>query len=304
MSKKNLIWGSDPEMFAGYKKDGELFVLPPAWFRVYGGVDYVPDVKHPVFIDAMKELGVLVMEDGVAFEQTIIPSSDWKELFDRINIGKKLLSSQILSKFPNDCLPDVQTVPTINYDVNRWSQEDIEFRMCLVFGCDEDRDAWDFDAPGKVINALKHPFRYGGGHFHVSGSKAIIEEPILAIQNLSMTAGLAAIAFSDSPDLDRARTYLYGRPGKYRPQHYSKSFNRKHNTKAGVEYRTPSNRWTSSFEHASQLFKWAEIGIRNLLEQGLGLELIPHIGQETQDAIVNCDQNKARDILAFVESKI
>jgi hypothetical protein len=304
MQKSQLVYGSDPEFFAGQEIKGKTYVVPPAWFRVYGKVPYAPDIKHPVFLDALKEHGVLIMEDGAAFEETVIPSTDWKELFERINFGKKLLSEYILSRFPKDCLPEVQTIPTINYEVKRWMNESIEFQMCLIFGCDQDFDAWKRNAPGKVIDALKHKFRYGGGHIHISGSPAFKLDPILAIQCQTLSSGLAAVAFSDTPELDKSRTYLYGRPGKYRPQEYKGLFNNIPDTDFGIEYRTISNRWTNSLEHAGQIFKWAEIGVRNLLEEGLGLELIPTIGKEACDALVNCDQNKALELLAFVESKI
>jgi hypothetical protein len=302
MSK--LVFGSDPEFFAGYKQNNELFVLPPAYFRTYLKVPFIADNRHPIFIDAMDELGVIVMEDGVAFEETIVPDTDWKSLFERIQIGKKLLSDLILSKFPKECLPDVQTIPTINYDVERWRKESPEFKNCLIFGCDQDWDADNSNRGGKTISALKHPFRYGGGHIHISGSEKIKEEPILAVQSLKLTAGLVAVAFSDTPELDHDRTYLYGKPAKYRPQHYSKLFNEIPFSDFGIEYRTPSNRWTNSFEHAEQMFKWAEIGIRNLLEGGLVLELLEKINEEVRQAIINCDQKTAKELLSFVESRI
>lgn len=303
--KSNLVYGTDPEKFAGYKKDGELYVLPPAYFRHHLEVQAMePESKHPVFIDQMKELGVIVMEDGVAFEYTVRPDTDWTKLFDRVSIADRLLETEILSKFPGECLPEVQCVPTINYDVERWSQEKKQMQMCLIFGCDQDYNALNYSVKNKVVNALKHPFRYGGGHIHVSGSPKIKEEPLLAIQSLIFTAGLAAVAFSDTPDLDKMRTFLYGKPDKFRPQRYNKLFNDMPDTDFGVEYRTPSNRWTNSFEHASQIFKWVEIGIHNLLEGGLVLDLLKTTVNDACEAILACDQPKAKEILSFVESRI
>ena len=300
-----LVYGSDPEFFAGKKdKNGNYFVVPPAWFRKYGKVPFMDDIKHPVFLDAKEELGVIVMEDGVAFEETVTPDTDWKALFERIQIGKKLLSDRILSKFPNECEPEVLTLPTINYDVERWKKESKEFQMCLIFGCDQDWDADNSNRAGKTVSALKHPFRYGGGHIHVSGSEKIKEEPILAIQSLKLTAGSVAVAFSDTPELDHDRTFLYGKPAKYRPQRYSSLFNNIPFTDFGIEYRTPSNRWTNSFQHAEQMFKWVEIGIRNLLEGGLVLELLEKINEDVRQAIINCDQKTAKELLSFVEARI
>lgn len=305
MSK--LVYGSDPEFFAGKKMDnGEYTVVPPAWFRVYGNVPFIPDedMRHPVYIDKMKELGVTVIEDGAAFEETVRPDTDWKALFERIQIGKQLLSDMILSKFPNECVPETLTLPTINYDVDKWKKESREFQSCLIFGCDMDFDADNSNRGSRTVSALKHPFRYGGGHIHVSGSEKIKEEPILAIQSLKLTAGLAAVAFSDVPNLDHDRTYIYGKPARYRPQRYKSLFNNMPFTDFGIEYRTPSNRWTNSFSHAQEVFKWVEIGIRNLLEGGLVLELLEKINEETRQAIINCNQPVAKELLSYVEARI
>lgn len=303
-----LVFGTDPEFFAKYEKDGKDFVLPPAWFRKYGKIPYAPGKRgHHIFLDAMEEFGVTVIEDGVAFEETVRPSTNWKELIERVNKGRELLSRFILSQFPNECSPDVATIPTINYDVQRWrkeGKEDPDFEMCFIFGCDQDYDADNSNAAGKVVDALKHKFRYGGGHIHVSGSESIKKEPLLAVQSLKLTAGLAAVAFSDTPELDRNRTYLYGKPAKYRQQEYSGLFEGIPFTDFGIEYRTPSNRWTSSFEHAEQLFKWAEIGIKNLLEGGLVLDLLDKINMEVRDAIINCNQAKAKELLSYIETRI
>lgn len=309
MSK--LVFGTDPEMFAGYEKGGDTNVLPAAWFRK-NGIPFIPDPKdpdlnkHPVFIDNWKRDGVIIMEDGVAFEQSIMPSTDWKELFEKIQLGKSLISKEILSNFPRDCMPKVQTIPTIGFEVSKWKEfkDDPEFMMSLIFGCDPDRDAWNKNKKGKKVNALKHPERYGGGHVHISGSKQIIENPILAIQCLTISLGLAAVGYSDTPELDKKRTFLYGVPGKYRYQEYNELFNNIPYTNVGIEYRTPSNRWTESFNHAKKVFEWAEIGIINLLEKGLGLELIPKIGEDSCDAVISCDQEKALQLLSFVESRL
>ena len=75
-------------------------------------------------------------------------------------------------------------------------------------------------------------------------------------------------------------------------------------TNYGVEYRTPSNRWTNSFEHAEKLFKWIEVGIKNILLGGLTLELMEKIGHDACEAILACDQNTALDLLSYVEAKI
>lgn len=306
MSKKKdspLIFGTDPEFFASMKIDGKDFVVPPAYFRQYLGVGFAPNGTHPIFLEDADN-GVKIIEDGVAFELTILPSQKWKDLYDKISYAKKLLSDSILRFFPKDCEPDVKTLPTINFDVERWTKEDEEFQQCLIFGCDTDFDAWKAGKKGKVIDARKHPYRYGGGHIHISGSQAIKDQPILAIQCLTFTTGLAYVLNSDVPELEHLRTYLYGQPGRYRPQAYGKLFNDIPNTDFGVEYRTPSNSWTGNLKQAEQVFKWTEIGIRNLLEGGLGKELIAKFAKEAQEAVVSCDQKVAGEILSYIETRI
>lgn len=296
-----IVFGSDPEYFAGHKKDGEWYVVPPAYFRTFLDVDSFPNGRHPVFIDRIGDLGVMIIEDGVAFEQTVRPSTDWKELYERMRIGRELLSNEILSKFPDECSPETLVLPTINYEVNRWSRMGDEFQNCLIFGCDQDFDAWKANAAGKVVDALQHPFRYGGGHMHISGVEFFREEPILSVKALSLTVGLAAVAFSPLPELDKARTYLYGRPGKYRFQQYRDLFDEIPNTNFGIEYRTPSNMWTSSLEHAEQVFNWATFCVRTLIEGGLYKKAIKKFGTEARRSIIECDQNTAKSILKELE---
>jgi hypothetical protein len=61
-----LVFGTDPEFFATYKKDDKDYVLPPAFLRVYRELEFTPNDNHPIFIDD-KDSGVKVIEDGVAF---------------------------------------------------------------------------------------------------------------------------------------------------------------------------------------------------------------------------------------------
>lgn len=296
-----LVFGTDPEKFAGEHQNGELFVVPPAEFRELG-LDFIPDEKHPSFYQNKKD-GIEIMEDGVAFEYTLRPSTDWKELFERIQVADRILETEILSRF-DICDGRVHTVPTINYDVDKWSKRSEEFQQCLIFGCDTDYDAFKSGAPGKVQNAKFHAFRYGGGHIHVSGVPGFKEDTLFAVQCFALGAGLASVAYSDTPDLDKLRTYLYGRPGKFRPQTYKSTFNGIPYTDFGIEYRTPSNRWTSTIEHAREVFKWAEISVRNLFEEGLGVEILGKFGEDAKKAIVNCNQNMASQILSYMEERI
>jgi hypothetical protein len=294
-----LYYGTDPEVFAAIKKRGKLYVIPPALFRVMGFPFYDTD-RHPVFV---KEKDIVIHEDGAAFEFTMEPSDDWKELFEKINLAKLLLKERVLGKF-DICDGEVHTVPAIGYEIRRWKKMGDEFAQALIFGCDKDWDAWENNKESSTIDATLHPFRYGAGHVHISGSSFIKEEPILAVECLAVTAGLAFSAFSKVPELEKIRTGLYGRPTKYRFQEYGKLYKGIPFTDFGIEYRTPSNSWTENIEAAENLFKWIKIGITELLEKGLGLEIIPKIKEEVKRAIINCDQVLATQLLGFVEERI
>jgi len=297
----DILWGTDPELFAVYQKNAVKFALPPYFFRKVLGVQASDDEKHPVFLE--NETWKL-HEDGAAFEMAIHPSKNPRELFDNIHLCKLAAETTILKKFPEHVEPELQFLPTVGFEIERWKDEGDDFRMSTRFGCDPDRDAYNFDVESRDEDASAHPFRYGGGHIHWSGSKLSEEEPILATKCMSMSAGLAAILYSDTPNLDKRRTYMYGKPGKYRIQRYGKNNPFGEEYANGMEYRTPSNRWASNWEIASKVFEWAEIGIRSLLEGGLGKVLLEEISQEVCDAIVQADQKVAGQLLGYIETKV
>jgi hypothetical protein len=195
-------------------------------------------------------------------------------------------------------------LPTINFEVDRWSQEVEEFQQCLIFGCDTSFDAWNDGKSFPRVNAKKHPYRYGGMHIHISGREIIKEKPMLAIQMLTLTTGLAYVANSKVPELELLRTGMYGKPGNFRPQRYRGLWNDIPNTEFGVEYRTPSNSMADNYEQCEEVFKWTEIGIDNLLPSDLGLDLIKKFAKDAKEAVIKCNQSLARDILSYIETRI
>lgn len=299
MSK--LLFGTDPESFPVYEKDGELYSLPPYYFRRVLGVSASDDKKHPIFLEKNE---FRLHEDGAAMEMAILPSSNPRDIFDRIQECANLASKMILSQFPDDCLPVLQFLPTVGFDVERWKNMPEDFFMSTTFGCDPSKDAWNLDKKSRIVDASKHPHRYAGGHIHISGSRMIENEPILAVKSLAVTAGCAAVAFSDVPDLERERTFEYGIPGNYRVQRYGKNNHFGKDYSVGIEYRTISSRWCSNWNLAVEIFKWAEIGINNVLEGRLYLEILDSVGEYAREAILTCNQNLAKQVLSYVESKI
>lgn len=306
MSK--ILYGADPEAAALYEKNGKLYALPPFFFREFLGVPASDDRRHPVFLmgDGWK-----LHEDGANFEMSVKPSHDPLELFQTIQACAKATEESILSAFPEFCDGKLHFRPTVLFELERWNAMREEhgenfwkrFSMSTEFGCDPDEDVFD-TAKCSVQDASKHPFRYCGGHIHFSGSPKIEEDPHMAVRCAVITAGLAAVAFSDVPQLERDRTFLYGRPGKFRIQNYGADNPYGPDYQIGFEYRTPSARWAGDWDIAREVLRWAEIGITNLLETSLGTQLTAEITEPAKRAILEADQPLARELLSYVESKL
>lgn len=305
MSK--LLYGTDPECAAVYEKNGNLYALPPYFFRTKLGVPASSDPKHPVFLEGD---GWKCHEDGAAFEFAVRPSHNPLELFQTVQNVRETVNLEILSKFPQYCLPELQFLPTVGFDVERWNSmmesgeiDPAEFAMSTRFGCDPDEDVCNLTARASVINVGEHPFRYCGGHLHVSGSAKIVSDPHQAVRCMILGPGLAAVAYSPVPELEHARTFYYGRPGKFRVQRYRNN-PYGDDYAVGIEYRTPSATWAGNWDVAQPVLHWAEVAISVLLEQNLGEELFPEISERAIDAILSADQQTARELLSYVESKL
>lgn len=310
-AKSKILYGCDPEAAAVYEKNGKTYALPPFFFRTFLGVPFTDpdgDMRHPVFF---KEDGIKLIEDGANFEMTIYPSFDPKELFDRVQECARLTSERILSQFPTYCQPTLQFLPTTDWDVKRWEEmlaknpEMYElFLMSTQFGCDPDRDVFNLSAQCTIMNVEKHAERYCGGHVHMSGSPIFDEDPDLATKCMCITVGNASVAFSDVPELEHRRLFLYGRPGRMRVQNYGPNNPFGPAYSKGIEYRTPSARWAGNWTVAENVLKWAKIGVNDLLESPLGEELVGELVQPSIQAIMNTDQALARQLLSYIESRI
>lgn len=259
-----IVFGTDPE---GFYTDGRK-VIPPAKYRLdfgfpvgYDEQDY--GHRHPIFAVAPGNGGdVKLIEDGAAFELTVPPALSMKELMDSIAVGYELARG-IAAQFGNS----IAIVPTIPFDTEEFRDRSEEFKESLLFGCDPDRDVFEIlglmPEVESVEDALLHPWRYGGGHEHISGVRLFQEKPLPSVQLLAMTVGNLVTAESTQKELDRMRVYRYGRPGRFRIQEYGKLFNNIPWTDVGIEYRTPSNNWTTS---PSLAFKMEET-IRDLVDR-------------------------------------
>jgi hypothetical protein len=289
-------FGADPEVFVTYKKDGKDFVLPPAYFREFLGIDYKPDPRHPKFLE---QDGITIHEDGVAFEFTLPPAGSIPELLSSIHYGYDLLKNKVLVNFPEY---EIKIVPTVNFEVERWLpyQNNESFYMTLLFGCDPHLLAWEPEKEDEPVDATTHPYRYGGGHEHFSGSEVFRNAPVMAIRILDLTVGLASVAFSPVPELEQIRTFRYGKAGVFRPQVYP-------NGETGIEYRSISNSWTNpeNTSLAKQVEKWTNIAMEVLIPNlGKAEELVMKYREELLTAISTSNQALALEVLNSVEGEL
>lgn len=280
-----LTFGSDPEFFATTLNDqGDVFAEPPIWFIKNHGLDAdTSNKKHPIFA---RKNGTTLMGDGAAFELTIPPSTSPKEMYTNINDGINLLFDLI-----SPLNYDVCVYPTVNFDIRKFKEiNDKEIKEAVIFGCDPDMDAIDPEYNCEIINALEHPFRYGGGHFHIGSDKnseiKLMHKYFLPlIRLLAVYVGNLVIGYTKFPDLEKLRAFHYGQPGRYRLQNW------------GVEYRTPSNSWITDLDLIKEMFRVVEIAFQKFLNPDEGKDILLEYLPETVRAITSADLDLSREIL-------
>jgi len=298
---KNIVKGSDPEAFLSVLEDGKRMVVPPAELIKYHNLPVIGGTaKHPLF-SVIGGIGgeIHIVEDGVAFELTVPPSLRLLDVWNNIQLGYEEIA-RIGRAFGGF---ELSVVPTIGYNVKKFLNEDELFQMCLIFGCDPDRDAFNTERGNYIVDALQHPLRYGGGHIHISGSRDIKEIPVPAVKILAMTVGTFVTMHSPFPDLDRERTYLYGKPGKFRIQEYGSLWNNVPDTDVGIEYRTPSNAWTTSSDIAKGLDDVIDYTVNTILpNRNLVKSLIEQYSENVCKAIIEGNAGLAEEIFNNVIS--
>ena len=289
ISTDKLTFGSDPELATYYEKDGIKYIEPPAYFRKYLKVDYIPDDKHPIFI---KDSQITVMEDGCAFEYTLPPVTNAKDLFECVTRANLLLANWLS---PMGYKPII--VPAINYEVEKWIDEDDEFKNCLIFGCDPDKDAIEDGYVCRTINALRHPYRYLGAHLHTgSYDPEVINllhklwRPFIRL--MSIFVGNEGIANTQYPELEKLRGDVYGKPGRYRLP------------KWGIEYRTPSSSWIDNFDTLERMIEGTKLVFELVQHKEKAIQIMGDYLWPTCEAIANCNIELAQDILVNVKQEI
>ena len=286
INPSNLTFGTDPEVSAVYYKDKEMYVQPAPYFRIeMEAPAEKANTKHPVHVD---KYGISIIEDGVAFEFLVPPTKDYNDMFDSIQFGLSELSS-LLSKYDHH----ISVEPTLNYEIERFLDVDDAYKMCLMFGCDPDKDAILKNYVCKVIDALRHPYRYFGGHFQIGcldarGRRLIQTHYEPFIKMCAIFIGNSVMARARKPELEQIRAKLYGQPGRYRIQPW------------GIEYRTPSNSWITNRATMAKMFRGAQVAFRLLQTPKEGKAVIKDYLTETITALGTANAELSQDIIEAV----
>ncbi|HBY20793.1 MAG TPA: hypothetical protein DEG71_07265 [Clostridiales bacterium] len=287
-------FGADPEYFASKVINDKSFCVPPLVIRRMGFPLVKEDEKHPQF-KIVDGIGgeIIIHEDGAAFELSVPASKDMKTVWKNCKMGQEEIE-RIIKEFGFNFSP----IPTIDFDIEEFKY-DPEAIYCTRFGCDKDFDAWEKETVQMEEDASLHKHRYGGGHIHASikDSKILKNSPVPAIKAVSFTAGNYITSISPYPELDYIRTYRYGRPGRFRPQKYPDGC-------FGIEYRTPSNAWTSIKDELiiDEIEYWIKIGIERVLMNPEILDILTmEIREQTFEAILKCNQALAKQNLQFIK---
>jgi hypothetical protein len=294
MTNYSIKYGCDPEYFAGKMVDGKVTVIPSELFKMLG-INFTPDPRHPQFYNDGK--GRVIHQDGVALEISVPANNSWKALLKETHDMQEKI--QELLRPYSEWTDGLFVLPTAIYDYEKWNAMGKKMLLNNIFGCDADHNAFDTASKCEVVDATTHPVRYFGGHVHFSGHPLFEKDPVLSIKIFAMTAGLASSGYSPVPEKEAERTFLYGKAGKYRPQHYP-------DKSVGVEYRTPSCVWTGKGNEsvAERLFYYADLAIHSFMNRADEAEaLVDEIGDKVQEAILSCNQPLCKELLSYVESK-
>lgn len=291
-----LLFGTDPEVFAVYTDTvdydafiGNKFVLSPAILLEQGVKPVSGDWKHPVFVQT--DISSIIM-DGAAIEFNFNrPFENAKEMYD--NVHKTLDDTR---KFIESVGLEMYTKPMVNFDYKKyWDPKKFmknrTYEQGFIFGCDPDKDAFNVEWSCSIMNVSTHPYRYGGGHFHVSGSRMFEQYYNIAVMIMAIYVGNYCVYHSPNPVEDSKRAQYYGMPGKFRQQKYKDG-------STGIEYRTPSNSWLSyDFDTFNGMVNMAVKAVEVMENPEIGQKVLENFVDRTVTSISQFNQELSGEIL-------
>lgn len=292
MLKENEIMvGADPEVFA---TDNNNLCVPPIILEE-NGLKILkqtfrnddPEVIAHSYYHIDEDLKI--MSDGSAFELTVepVPLNKIGKLYDEIQAGYQK-TAEIVNAFSLD----LSVVPTVLFPKEKYSSE--KYKTACEAGCDPDMDAWDDSWICKKISTVDSPYRFGGGHFHLGIPKSKLEfyhdYGRYVVRFLSMTVGAYFTVNSPQKELDSTRMEYFGKPGKFRlPPH-------------GIEYRSPSNAWTTQ-NNKNVLVnakEWILIGL-NLINHPKGEQVLDKYSENFLQAFYKQDSDALQNIMNSIK---
>lgn len=253
----NILIGADPELFLS--RAGKLI-------SCFG---LLPGTK----VDPYKVFNGAVQVDGMAAEFNIDPANSEDVFVNNI----QSVMSQLAGMLPDyDLLP----VPVAHFGLEYISTQPTEAQE---LGCDPDFNAWSNGAVN-TKPSVSLPFRTGAGHVHVGWTDGVSPDSedhislcCQLVRQLDFYLGLPSLFF----DGDTQRREMYGKAGAFRPKSY------------GVEYRVLSNKWLSSPELISWVYRATHQCVINTVN---GEDLCNRFGDISK--IINCsDKVAAKEIL-------
>lgn len=222
-----IYLGTDPEFFVVERKTRKAV---PA-HKFFPGKDGKVVIERPQAGIASPRSGQgapgRYFRDGYALEINP-PGTHCRELLagDVVN-----LINHASLKLPPEY--DFSTTPTVTVDFEdlKDAPEDVK-----TFGCDPSYDAYDLVPKVPFIDAMSHPYRYGGGHMHFSypfydekylqayrlNGNHYLTDPSnypLMVKMLDLYVGVPLGILLHREENFLRRLY-YGQAGEYRPQIY------------------------------------------------------------------------------------
>jgi hypothetical protein len=279
--------GTDPEY--GILNSKTNSVYPPIALIKFDKINVQFNRTHPEhwIFSRLNNPPTLLHMDGAALELAIKPEKTPEKLWINLQKGINLAINTILP-FKN---LELSFLPTLDWDVNEYTIEKYgeEFIYSNRFGCDPDFDAFS-DVSNKEQNeedAEKHPYRYFGGHIHLGVPTDLLDKSkeipdILAII-CSVFWGNLCTYNSKYYDAEKLRLYRYGKPGRFRPQPH------------GIEYRSPSNSWTTNYDTVKEIFNSANAILTAFDNENFGTNIL-NLSEDTRKAIESFDVETCKKI--------
>jgi hypothetical protein len=280
--------------------DGYTFIRTTRDTRVGKVHNIVPDEDFYDYDGFQPSLVV----DGTALEININPRTCRRYIIQEIGYAINMIQSILNTLNGKGWNLKLSVDPTVMLSEETLSKLP---EQAAIFGCDADIDIYGKVADVAKIDAKTHPFRYAGGHIHMSfgatgkGSTGWVSPDVdtkehrmqwFADNMYRLTTlydrliGIATTAINTSP-LESMRRGVYGQAGRVRLQPYG-----------GIEYRTPSTAWLLDSSMVSYTFLWAQVANNVIFQPELEERINSLYPIDTIVNVINSgDSQSALDIL-------